>query len=74
MKGKEYVLELLNNSFEDYVTAADDVEKLVAVVQLNLLKDLLDISEIPLHMQLKMHQIAFEVMLKEFEEFQVIFV
>lgn len=74
MKGKEYVLELLDNSLEDYVTAADDVEKLVAVVQLNLLKDLLDFSEIPLHMQLKMHQIAFEVMLKEFEEFQVIFV
>lgn len=74
MKDKEYVLNLLDNALNDYSDAVDSIDKLVAVVQINLLQDLVELREIPLRMQLRMQHITFELMLKEYEEkFQVAF-
>ena len=58
MKSVEYVVKRLEDAVNDYETSDNDIEQIEAVVELNLLKDLLDPHEIPEHLQLRMYCLA----------------
>lgn len=73
MKSKEYVLLLLDDVLDDYANATDDVEKLIAAAQLSILAALLEFPQLPLRLQLRLHQVSFEIMIRELEAVQFVF-
>ena len=67
MKNKEYLLTRLVKAVSAYETSDESIEQIEAFVEMNVLTDILEPEEIPLHLHVGMYTLLMRMFVNEWE-------
>lgn len=72
MKSKEYFLECCESAVHKYFSTEDTDERAYAAFTIDIMTDILEPEEIPLHLMLKMHHVLFDALITEYENRELV--